>query len=108
MLAHCNGDKAADNFLDALDWVKKSTTEKKKTRFVIIHAQTLREDQLDKMVELDVHPSFFTPHIFFWGDMHETTFLGPKRAKRMNPVMSAKQRNLTYTLHNDSPAVMTE
>lgn len=72
----------------------------------MVHAQTVREDQLDKFVKLGVTPSFFPAHLYFWGDKHYNIFLGPTRANRMNPVGSAIRRNLKYTLHNDSPVVL--
>lgn len=72
----------------------------------MIHSQTITEDQLDRFVTLGMTPSFFPVHIYFWGDKHYKIFLGPTRANRMNPVGSAIRRNLTYTLHNDSPVVL--
>ena len=106
-MAHTNGDGATDNFLDAVEWAKKNSNLKKDTRFVIIHGQTLREDQLDRMVELDVHVSLFPVHIYYWGDKHYQLFLGPERANRMNPVKSVIKRGIVYTIHNDSPVVVT-
>lgn len=58
------------------------------------------------MAELGVNPSFFSPHIYFWGDDHFRTFLGPGRANRMNPAKSALNRNIKFTLHNDAPIVL--
>jgi predicted amidohydrolase YtcJ len=55
---------------------------------------------------LDIIPSFFPVHLYYWGDKHYNIFLGPTRANRMNPIGSAIRRNLTYTLHNDSPVVL--
>lgn len=50
-------------------------------------------------------PSFFPAHIYYWGDKHYQIFLGPTRAKRMDPVGSALKRKLKFTLHNDAPVV---
>lgn len=69
---------------------------------VVIHSQTLTEDQLDMMAELDMTPSFFPAHTFYWGDGHNSTFLGPERAKRISPSRSAINRKMRYTLHNDA------
>ncbi len=107
MLAHCNGDGILDNFLDALSYTRaNSQVTTSNSRFIAIHAQTAREDQLDSMVQLGANPSFFSPHIYYWGDQHYKYFLGPERSKRMNPAKSAVNRNLSYTLHNDSPVIM--
>lgn len=72
----------------------------------MIHGQTVREDQLDRMKELNVLPSFFPAHIYYWGDKHYKIFLGPERANRMNPAGSAIRKGLKVTLHTDSPTVI--
>jgi predicted amidohydrolase YtcJ len=57
LLAHCNGDAAADQFIMAI----RTATEKHgkaDRRPVMIHAQTVREDQLDEMKELGIITSF--------------------------------------------------
>ena len=41
-------------------------------RHIVIHCQTVREDQLDRIKRLGVVPSFFVVHTYFWGDRHET------------------------------------
>jgi predicted amidohydrolase YtcJ len=92
--------------LEAIEWAKNHMKHETKTRVTMIHAQTVSEAQLDKMAELDIHPSFFPAHIYLWGEKHYQIFLGPERANRMNPVGSAARRGLKYTLHNDSPVVM--
>ena len=47
VIAHCNGDQAIDKFLEAVRYVRASSQKKNDTRFIAIHAQTTREDQLD-------------------------------------------------------------
>jgi predicted amidohydrolase YtcJ len=71
----------------------------------MIHAQTVREDQLDAMVDLGMLPSFFASHVFYWGDFHRDSVLGPERAARISPMRSAQRRGLRFNLHNDSPVV---
>lgn len=107
IIAHCNGDAALDNFLDALSFARNAGG-KSESRFVVIHSQTAREDQLDALLRLGAIPSFFTPHLYYCGDQHFRFFLGPERANRMNPVKSAVRRGLRYTLHNDSPVIINE
>ena len=106
ILTHTNGDGALDRLLSVVRYVRTSSKVESKTRFIAIHAQTAREDQLDDMAKLGVNPSFFSPHIYFWGDDHFRTFLGPGRANRMNPAKSALNRNIKFTLHNDAPVVL--
>ena len=49
-------------------------------RHVVIHAQMARDDQLDRMAELGVIPSFFSLHTYYWGDRHREIFMGSERA----------------------------
>lgn len=72
---------------------------------MLIHAQTIREDQLDRAARLGVTISFFTPHVFYWGDRHRDIFLGPERAARLNPMRSALQRGIVVSSHCDAPIV---
>ncbi len=71
----------------------------------MIHAQTVREDQLDRMAEFGILPSFFASHVYYWGDYHRDSVLGEERARRISPLRSAANRGLRLNLHNDSPVV---
>ncbi|MFY0577485.1 amidohydrolase [Cystobacter fuscus] len=101
---HCNGDAAADMFLDA---VERATTKfgPGDRRPVMVHAQTVREDQLERMKALGILPTFFVSHTFFWGEWHRSETLGEERARRISPLKSASDRDMRYTIHNDSPVV---
>ncbi len=104
MLVHCNGDAAADMLLDAVERAGRLGTLGDH-RTVMIHAQTVREDQLERMAALGVLPSFFSAHSFYWGDWHRDSVLGPQRAARISPANSALQQGLAFSLHNDAPVV---
>jgi len=103
---HGNGDAAIDDILFAYEQAQKKTP-RSDCRHRIEHCQTVREDQLDKIQELGVTPSFFVQHTYFWGDRHEAIFLGPERAHRISPLQSASDRGIRYTIHNDSPVTPT-
>jgi len=105
--AHCNGDAAADQFIAAIEkaTAKYGLGDRRPT---VIHAQTLREDQLDRMEKLGVMPSYFVTHTFYWGDWHRDSVLGPERAARISPVRSTIDRGMRYTLHNDSPVAPSD
>jgi predicted amidohydrolase YtcJ len=104
LLAHANGDAAAQMLIDAVDKSGQDALQED-TRVVMIHAQTVRDEQLDRMSTLGIIPSFFSAHTFFWGDWHRESVLGPVRADRISPVRSALNRGMPFTLHNDSPVV---
>src|SRR5262249_37747647 len=90
---HGNGDAAIDDILAAFAEAQR-VFPRPDARHRIEHCQTVREDQLDKMKELGVTPSFFVGHVFYWGDRHRDLFLGPERASRISPLESARRRGI--------------
>ena len=104
VLAHANGDAAAEMLIEAVTAVRKADPNAKPD-VVMIHAQTVRDDQLDRMAQLGMRPSFFVAHTYYWGDWHRDETLGPVRAERISPTRSAINRGLSITLHNDAPVV---
>lgn len=104
VLAHANGDAAAQMLIDAVA-ATRAADPASRPDVVMIHAQTVREDQLDRMATLGITPSFFVGHTFYWGDWHREETLGPVRADRISPTRSALDRGLAFTLHTDTPVV---
>jgi predicted amidohydrolase YtcJ len=90
---HGNGDACIDDILDAFE-AAQHAHPRQDARHVVIHAQMARNDQLDRMAELGVIPSFFSLHTYYWGDRHREIFMGPERAARMSPARSAMDRGL--------------
>ncbi|WP_250278340.1 amidohydrolase [[Clostridium] colinum] len=104
ILVHCNGDAACEQFLRCYKQAKEETNYNQNIRPVMIHAQMLRKDLLPIVKELDIIPSYFVAHTFYWGDIHIKN-LG-KRAYSISPLNSSKKLNIKYTLHQDSPVIM--
>jgi predicted amidohydrolase YtcJ len=104
---HGNGDASIDDILDAFEAAQKAAP-REDARHIVIHAQTTRPDQLRRMAGLDVRPSFFVLHTYYWGDRHRRIFLGPERARRISPLASADEAGVRYTIHADSPVVPFE
>ena len=98
---HGNGDAAIDFALDAFEAAQEAYP-KADARHIVIHSQMARDDQIERMKRLEVIPSFFVTHTYFWGDRHHDIFMGPDRAARMSPVGSAVRNGLRFTLHNDT------
>ena len=103
-LAHANGDAAMDLMLDGVDEALAGMETAPDHRSVIIHAQLMRADQLDRAAALNVVPSFFSAHAFFWGDWHRRSF-GEERGNNVSPVRWAIDRGVNFTVHNDAPIV---
>jgi predicted amidohydrolase YtcJ len=104
---HGNGDASIDDILEAFETAQRAHP-RDDARHVVIHAQMTRDDQLDRMAELGVIPSFFSLHSFYWGDRHRKLFMGPERAARMSPARSALERGVPFTIHCDTPVVPME
>lgn len=103
---HCNGDAGAEMFIDAVEKALVAHP-RQDHRHTIIHGQVLRDDQLERMARLGLTVSFFPAHVFFWGDRHYDTFLGPERAERISPAASAERYGVRYTIHNDASVTPT-
>jgi predicted amidohydrolase YtcJ len=101
IMAHANGDAAADMLIKAVTDADIASDH----RTVMIHAQTVREDQLDKMKGLGIIPSYFSTHTFYWGDWHRDSVFGEERAMRISPTKSSLDRKMPFTVHNDAPVV---
>ena len=104
LLTHCNGDAAAEQLIRCYGRVKKQMNSTRDLRPVMIHAQLVRDDQLDRMKELGMMPSFFVAHVRCWGDTHIKNF-GFQRAAHISPLKAALDKGLPFTLHQDTPVL---
>ncbi|MGB4985779.1 MAG: amidohydrolase family protein [Erysipelotrichaceae bacterium] len=105
VLAHCNGDKAVDQYLKIVGEVYKTYPQVIENRNVIIHSQFLQKDQLDEVVRLKMIPSFFVAHIYYFADIHIKN-VGYEKAKSMSLANSALSKNIIFTFHQDSPVIL--
>ena len=104
VLAHCNGDAAAAQYLRALQQAEAEHPVLKTLRPVMIHAQLLHPDQLALAKEVGVVASFFVAHVYHWGDVHIRNF-GPDRAALISPTASALRVGVPFTFHQDAPVI---
>lgn len=104
-VCHANGDAAIDQCLNGIADAQQNFPNPDH-RTVIIHAQTMREDQVLRSKALGALPSFFSAHTFYWGDYHRESSLGSPRADRISPTRDALNAGLTLTIHHDSPVIM--
>jgi predicted amidohydrolase YtcJ len=100
VFVHVNGDEAMQALIDGVE--KNGLADQ---RTIAIHSQVVQAKQLADMKRLDIQPSFFANHTYYWGDWHREVALGPKRADFISPQASAWTAGLRPTAHNDSPVV---
>jgi len=103
VLAHANGDAAIDMMIDGVAAAVEGG-EITDHRSVVIHGQLMRPDQLDRVKELGIVPSYYAAHPYFWGDWHRLSF-GDERASFISPLRATLDRGIPFTIHNDSPIV---
>ncbi|MGL6313298.1 amidohydrolase [Vibrio sp. WXL103] len=107
LIVHANGDAALGMVIDAVDHAIEEHGDRDH-RTVLIHAQTMRLDQVQKAAERNMIASYFPAHTFFWGDYHRDSVLGPWRASNISPTGWAKEFGLTYTIHMDAPVALPD
>ncbi len=104
LLAHCNGDAAAEQYITEFEKVLAEREENELHRAVMVHAQLVRKDQLKRMAAIGMIPSFFVAHTYYWGDIHLQNF-GEKRGSQISPVKDAIDLDMKYTFHQDTPVI---
>jgi len=98
-LFHANGDGAIDMCIKAHEFASDGDPTKER-RTTIIHSQFVRPDQLDKYVEYNLIPSFYTEHTFFFADAHIKN-RGLEQASFISPMKTALEKGLEPTNHTD-------
>jgi predicted amidohydrolase YtcJ len=89
---HVNGDAAIDQALRVIGKLKTEGIYKPELRATLIHVQNSRPDHIAKIKEIGVIPSYFSSHVYLWGDWHYQSVFGPKRAAFISPAQSAKKQ----------------
>ena len=102
MLAHCQGDAAIDEYLNALESVYGANPSEGLMR--VEHATMLRQDQIERMKKLGYEPTFMTDFVYLYGAAYRDTIFGPERAAFMVPCGAAHKAGLQYSVHSDNPA----
>lgn len=97
---HANGDAAIDATLDAYEQVLRFHP-RPDHRHRIEHCSILHPEQIDRMAELGLSPSFLIGHLRWWGAAFRDRLLGPDRAARYDPCASALRGGLRISLHSD-------
>ena len=63
-------------------------------RAVLIHAQTITPEQLQECKELGINISFFVDHVYYYGDYHLYSTLGPDRGQYVSPMADAMAEDM--------------
>ena len=107
ILTHANGEAASDLLIAAVKDASDKHGEADR-RPVLIHGQFLREDQVDSLKALDIFPSVFPMHTFYWGDWHRDHTVGPVLADIISPTGWIRQRGMMFGTHHDAPVAFPD
>ncbi|MCO8121509.1 amidohydrolase [Stieleria sp. TO1_6] len=107
ILCHCNGDAASDRYIAAIGKAKEKHPDVD-NRPVLIHGQVLREEQVESLHKLDIFPSLFPMHTYYWGDFHRDSVLGPERATNISPTGWVLERGMMFGSHHDAPVALPD
>ncbi|MCP4824580.1 MAG: amidohydrolase [Shimia sp.] len=107
ILTHANGEGASDMLLAAIK-AAEAKHGMADRRPVLIHGQFLREDQVAEMHQLNVFPSLFPMHTFYWGDWHRDRTVGPINADNISPTGWVRERGMMFGTHHDAPVAFPD
>jgi predicted amidohydrolase YtcJ len=108
IITHANGERASDMLISAHRAAQARFPKSRERRPVLIHGQFLREDQLDSYKALNVIPSLFPMHTFYWGDWHLDHTVGPQAGQNISPTGWARKRGMIFTSHHDAPVAFPD
>jgi predicted amidohydrolase YtcJ len=107
ILTHSNGEAASDLLIASIDAAVQKYGSGDR-RPVLIHGQFLREDQVDSFNRLNVFPSLFPMHTFYWGDWHRDHTVGPELADNISPTGWCVKRGMKFSSHHDAPVAFPD
>ena len=98
---HTNADGATEMALAAVTEAERQYPQLA-TRHRLEHNQYATQSQLLRMKQLGMATNLFTNHIYYWGDLHYSTFVGPDRAEDIDPAGSAQRLGIPFSMHSDA------
>jgi predicted amidohydrolase YtcJ len=99
---HANGDAVIDAAIDAVDHALRRHAWLDH-RHTIQHCQLTSSAQYRRMARLGMCANLFANHLWFWGDQHFESTVGPERAHRLEAAATAKREGVRFSLHSDAP-----
>lgn len=103
MAIHGNGDAAIDSILDAMDAAAAAGTDVRALRVRIEHASILHDEQIARMQEHGIVPSFLINHVHYWGHVMRDQVFGPEKVQLLDRCASVEQAGLNWIIHSDAP-----
>ena len=100
---HANGDEAIDRILKVYERVHEMGLEPGARRCRIEHCSILHDDQIQKMAEIGISPSFLIGHVYYWGAAFVNDVFGLTKASKLDRTKSCEDLGIRWTIHSDDP-----
>jgi predicted amidohydrolase YtcJ len=100
---HANGDAAIDRALDAFAKAKAKGLDPAARRCRIEHCSILHDEQIEKMAELGLSPSFLIGHVHYWGKAFVEDIFGLEKASKLDRTGACEDKGIRWSLHSDDP-----
>lgn len=102
VVVHGNGDRTIDVILDAYEQARACGVSLAR-RPRIEHCSILHDEQIARIRDLGVSPSFLIGHVYYWGQAFRDNIFGPRKAALLDRAASCERAGVTWTLHSDDP-----
>ncbi len=99
---HTNGDEASEAAIDAIERVL-TRAPRPDHRHTLQHGQMIDAPLFRRMAALGLSANLFANHLWYWGDQHYETTMGPDRANRLDACASALAAGVALSIHSDAP-----
>ena len=100
--SHTNGEEGTGVALDASEAALRAAPWDDH-RHTLQHCQMANRAQFKRMAKLGVGVNLFSNHLYYWGDAHISTTMGPERAARLDDAGGALAEGVPVAIHSDAP-----
>ncbi|WP_224490920.1 amidohydrolase [Robertkochia flava] len=99
---HTQGDAAIKEVTDVFSDLDREL-DLSTSRHRLEHCLLIPGEDLERLTELHLSPSFHINHLYYYGDALNSEILGPQRTEKILPLRSAVEKGLKVSLHADQP-----
>jgi predicted amidohydrolase YtcJ len=103
LVLHGNGDAAIDSILDAVQAAADSGIDVRKLRCRIEHCSILHDEQITRIRDLGLGPSFLINHVHYWGHTMRDDVFGPEKVQLLDRCAAVEDAGIKWTIHSDAP-----
>jgi predicted amidohydrolase YtcJ len=103
LVLHGNGDAAIDSILDAVQAAADAGIDVKKLRCRIEHCSILHDEQIARIRDLGMGPSFLINHVYYWGQVMRDKVFGAEKVELLDRCAAVERAGINWSLHSDAP-----